>query len=314
MLDPREAIAGRLERAADRMHNSGRLNDEKRLRDAASRVRSGIPLGQAKQIEQTFLLSTPKTPMTAFAAAGEYGGGEEDPPGTHQETVIVDGKAAQVQVPDGFHAVNQNGIITFAPNVAPPTPTPPAPTAPAPPAPTPPAPTAPAPTAPGHEPHEPPSPTPPTPAPGGGPVPIGPGLGQAVANRALLVATNYAQRGVKYVLGGDASAGGNTSDCSHFVHDVFTQAGIGSPLVTAQPGAACIANSPAFVLVSGSPQPGDIVVEQVPPSGSWHMGVYQGTHNSSGAPIGMQMGNHGTALMPWAAGPWGNPNFYRPKK
>jgi cell wall-associated NlpC family hydrolase len=132
----------------------------------------------------------------------------------------------------------------------------------------------------------------------------------------IQLAANYRARNVKYVYGGDASTGGTTSDCSHFVHDVLSRAGIGSPLVTAKPSDVGIANSGAFQKVNGPPQAGDIIVEKLGSGADdWHMGIYLGTKNPQGAPVGMQMGvNHGVGPMPWKSGPWGTPGFYRPQK
>jgi hypothetical protein len=62
--------------------------------------------------------------------------------------------------------------------------------------------------------------------------PIGEPVAAAVGYNAESVANDYATRGVTYSLGGSASDGGDTSDCSHFVNDVLTRAGLDVPYTT----------------------------------------------------------------------------------
>jgi hypothetical protein len=78
MSDFREAVADRLERAADRMFNAGLPDEERRYSDAAARVRSGLSLEETRAIEQQMLSGQmPRllNRLTALAAQGEYGGG-----------------------------------------------------------------------------------------------------------------------------------------------------------------------------------------------------------------------------------------------
>lgn len=78
MSDFREAAANRFERAADRMSNSGFLDEERSFRDAAAQIRAGLPLQNIQTLEQRML--TGQKPrlfnrLTALAAMGEYDGG-----------------------------------------------------------------------------------------------------------------------------------------------------------------------------------------------------------------------------------------------
>jgi hypothetical protein len=75
MLDDRETVADRLERAADRMSNSGFLEEERRIRNAVTRIRAGLSYQETRKLEQKLLLD-PQPDMlyrlSALAAAGEY--------------------------------------------------------------------------------------------------------------------------------------------------------------------------------------------------------------------------------------------------
>jgi hypothetical protein len=76
--DFREAIADRLERAADRMYNAGLLDEERSFRDAAARIRAGLSLEETRALEQQMLSGqSPRllNRLTALAAQGEYDGG-----------------------------------------------------------------------------------------------------------------------------------------------------------------------------------------------------------------------------------------------
>jgi cell wall-associated NlpC family hydrolase len=135
--------------------------------------------------------------------------------------------------------------------------------------------------------------------------------GQAaeVGYNAEAVANDYNTRGVGYAMGGNASAGGETSDCSHFVHDVLQRAGVDVPYTTTGE----IGTSPHFEKVpAGEERAGDVIVQ------GGHMGVYSGEKDANGHPIGTQMGDHGTKEAPWGPGGWfGHPDdtrYYRPKQ
>jgi hypothetical protein len=75
--DLREELSGRLERAADRMCNSGFLDEERRYRDAAAEVRAGLSLEDMQAIEQRMLVGRrpgQQNRLSALAAQGEYDG------------------------------------------------------------------------------------------------------------------------------------------------------------------------------------------------------------------------------------------------
>jgi cell wall-associated NlpC family hydrolase len=129
---------------------------------------------------------------------------------------------------------------------------------------------------------------------------------QEVERNAVTIAQDYDNRGVTYSSGGDASDGGSTSDCSHFVNDVLQQAGVDVPYTTT----AGMANSPNFQEVEeADARPGDVIVQ------GNHMGIYTGT-DPEGVVQGVQMGNHGAQTAPWGPGGWfsnaGDLRFYRP--
>jgi hypothetical protein len=75
MSDFREAVADGLERAADRMYNSGFLDEERRYRDAATRIRAGLSLEETQALERR-MLTDPQAALlhrlSALAAQGEY--------------------------------------------------------------------------------------------------------------------------------------------------------------------------------------------------------------------------------------------------
>ena len=149
-----------------------------------------------------------------------------------------------------------------------------------------------------------------TPQPSGGSQPsegIDADVSQEVANTAVTVAQDYDDKNVTYQMGGDASAGGDTSDCSHFVNDVLQRSGVDVPYTPT----ADMADSPYFQEVSQSDaRPGDVIVQ------GEHMGIYTGT-DANGAVRGVQMGNHGAQSAPWGEGGWfkdaGDMTFYRPQ-
>jgi cell wall-associated NlpC family hydrolase len=133
--------------------------------------------------------------------------------------------------------------------------------------------------------------------------------GASVAQTALDVAADYAARGVSYQMGGNASGGGEASDCSHFVNDALQRSGVDVPYVNT----AEIATSGHFAEVpANEAHAGDVVVQGA------HMGVFTGGGDADGHPIGVQMGNHGAQAAPWGPGGWfsngGDIRFYRPKK
>lgn len=77
MSDFREEVAGRLERAADRMYNSGFLDEERRYRDAAADIRAGLSLEGTQALERQLLTGREpgfRNRLTALAAQGEYDG------------------------------------------------------------------------------------------------------------------------------------------------------------------------------------------------------------------------------------------------
>ena len=66
MSDFREAAADRFERAADRMYNSGFLDEERSFRDAAAQIRAGLSLEETQALEQRML--TGQKPYTGGTA------------------------------------------------------------------------------------------------------------------------------------------------------------------------------------------------------------------------------------------------------
>jgi NlpC/P60 family len=131
--------------------------------------------------------------------------------------------------------------------------------------------------------------------------------GQDVSQHAESVAADYQDRGVTYQMGGDASSGGDTSDCSHFVHDVLQQSGVDTPYTTT----AGMSSSANFTQVpAADAQAGDVLVQ------GGHMGVFTGQTDAQGRPMGTQMGNHGAQDGPFGPGGWfpsGNDlRYYRP--
>jgi hypothetical protein len=79
MSELREDVADRLERAADRMYNSGLGDEERRYREAAAAVRAGLTLEETLAIEQSMLgcrRPGARNRLTALAAQGEYDGGD----------------------------------------------------------------------------------------------------------------------------------------------------------------------------------------------------------------------------------------------
>lgn len=139
--------------------------------------------------------------------------------------------------------------------------------------------------------------------------PIDERQGVQVASYAERVADDYAVRQVAYRTGGDASAGGKTSDCAHFVSDVLSQAGLDIPDTTAQD----VTDSEYFDEVPASEaRAGDVIVQ------GGHMGIYSGTKDAAGHPIGTPVGNHSGAMAPWSSGGWfanqGDVRFFRPKQ
>ena len=123
---------------------------------------------------------------------------------------------------------------------------------------------------------------------------IDPQKGESIIRVAEQVAQDYRERGVQYREGGDASAGGHYSDCSHFVHDVLTQAGYRIPYITT----SGMAKSDYFSEIQLSvAKAGDVIVQ------GHHMGVFQGTY-IGGCPIGTQMGITGPKDGKWGPGGW----------
>ena len=62
MWDSVEEVAGRLERAADRMANAGHRDLEHQCRQAVYVVRNGMPLDEAQEIERQILGERPDSP------------------------------------------------------------------------------------------------------------------------------------------------------------------------------------------------------------------------------------------------------------
>ncbi len=126
-----------------------------------------------------------------------------------------------------------------------------------------------------------------------------------IADIAAYVAKDYQGRDITWVDGADASKGGRTSDCSHFVHDVLTQAGCGVPYEST----FSIGRSPYFELIRREqPRRGDVIVQ------GDHMGIYVG--DEGGKPHAIQMGKHGARDVPWGGRgfPAGRIRFYRLKR
>ena len=95
MSDYLEAVADRLERAADRMFNAGLVDEERSYRDAAAQIRGGLSLEETRAIEQ--LMLTGQMPrlsnrLTALAAQGEYdsSGSDSSPTSTTDQPGGVD--------------------------------------------------------------------------------------------------------------------------------------------------------------------------------------------------------------------------------
>jgi hypothetical protein len=90
MSDLREAVADRLDRAADRMCNSGSFDEEHRYRSAAAAIRAGLSLEETQKLERRLLIDPQPGMMyrlSALAAPGEY----DNPTGTSsQQTVLPD--------------------------------------------------------------------------------------------------------------------------------------------------------------------------------------------------------------------------------
>jgi cell wall-associated NlpC family hydrolase len=137
--------------------------------------------------------------------------------------------------------------------------------------------------------------------------------GEQVVEIAEQRSKDYGDRKVKYVMGGDASQGGTTSDCSHFVKDVLSSAGLKTPYTTTK----AIEKSPYFYQIPPEQaQPGDIIVQ------SGHMGIYTGKFYTDkkyqGSPEAIQMGGKGARPAPWGPKGWFSkpekePRYYRPK-
>jgi len=86
----REAAADRLERAADRMYNSGYLEEERRFREAAAQIRGGLVVEEARALERSMLFD--QTPslvnrLVALAGQGEYDGGGLDAQGSSESSM-----------------------------------------------------------------------------------------------------------------------------------------------------------------------------------------------------------------------------------
>lgn len=133
--------------------------------------------------------------------------------------------------------------------------------------------------------------------------------GQDVAAKSETVGQDYKDRGVTYQMGGDAAGGGDTSDCSHYVHDVYQQQGVDVPYETT----STISESSAYDEVpAADARAGDTIVQ------GGHMGIYNGNVDSQGRPEGWQMGSSGPKLGKWGPNGWFNqdqtPKYYRPKK
>jgi len=128
-----------------------------------------------------------------------------------------------------------------------------------------------------------------------------------ISDNASTVAGDYRARGVTYQMGGSAANGGQTSDCSHYVHDVMNQSGVNVPYVTT----GQIGTHPNYQNVSASEaRAGDVIVQ------GGHMGIYTGRQDDRGRPVGTQMGTSGARDAPWGEGGWfaqpGDTRYYRP--
>lgn len=128
----------------------------------------------------------------------------------------------------------------------------------------------------------------------------------SIIDKAKELAKKYADENVSYQMGGDYDAGGNKSDCSHYVNDVLEESGYKAPYVTTSQLAS---GHPDYEEVT-SPQPGDIILQ------GGHMGIYSRT-DADGNPWGYQMGNSGCKEGKWGPSGWfntGQPTrYFRPK-
>jgi hypothetical protein len=90
MSDLPQAVADRLERAADRMSNAGFFDEERKYRSAAARIRAGLPLEEIKNIEQQMLLDPPPGVLhrlSAMAGLGEYEAPQSGPQPTPDSSI-----------------------------------------------------------------------------------------------------------------------------------------------------------------------------------------------------------------------------------
>lgn len=103
MPDLSNEIADRLDRAADRMSNSGFLDEERRYRRAAARIRAGLSPEETQKLERQMLID-PQPAMLhrldALAAPGEYD--DPDAPGVDTDFISKNEGDQQLQgyVPD----------------------------------------------------------------------------------------------------------------------------------------------------------------------------------------------------------------------
>lgn len=138
--------------------------------------------------------------------------------------------------------------------------------------------------------------------------PISAQTGEAIERKSVQVVSDYKARGVTYLLGGNASNGGKTSDCTNFISDVLKQSGLTIPYTATAQFAASIYYE---VIPASEARAGDIMVQ-----GS-HAGIFTGTFDSKKHPLGAEMGDHGPVVFaPWGPGGWFDQpttlKYYRP--
>jgi hypothetical protein len=85
--------------------------------------------------------------------------------------------------------------------------------------------------------------------------------------------------------------------------------GAGLPTLNPRPATGEFAGSDDYQLVTGPLQVGDVVVQ------GGHAGVFSGTYDAKGRPLGIQNGGSGTKVIPWGRGVRGladqDPVYYR---
>jgi RHS repeat-associated protein len=116
--------------------------------------------------------------------------------------------------------------------------------------------------------------------------------GENVADEAKKLTEDHQKCHTKYQ---SPPTGANTDDCSHFVFKALNNAGVRIPYESSK----TMSTSGNFAVVAaGQQRAGDIM------SQPGHVGVYSGSSDDRGRPLGYQMGNSGANLAPWGASGW----------